>query len=422
MSKVYDVNSKYALVVVWLAVFIPGHMFHWGIERLFILFLMLVAGLILYCKYIIMNSFVEIKIIVIFVILFLLSLLYCIAFYRTMLTSLYVVEVRDYIDVLRYVVIAAIIIVIEAYNKCELERVLRAIILVSMLYSLLVFFSYVLYIPVLSDVVHWIYADSKTAIAFPSFVRLAAPFENPNFLAFYCILCLSYVMFCAHGSYRLVSTGLVLLVLAATGSRSGWVSAFVLMFFLYVRLFLALLIASLREEIREDVIFTFMLSCVLALAVFFLFPYIQESSRVATVIAALDGGSITGEANLAGRIDMVNAAVGFIEQRPLLGWGPLKDSSIGLIDNQFFQIIARNGMIGFFLFFGLGVYIYQVAAKLMLSNRKRLGMFFMCMVTLLMLMTGSFLDNFRLLFLFLFFIAAISENSLIIGGNMRKPV
>jgi O-antigen ligase len=315
------------------------------------------------------------------------------------------ITTRDLIDLPRYLVVGAVFVIMGNVDPDRLRAAAERLMFVSLLFSLMVLFVYLLDVPLLSDMVRWLYEDTKTAISFPRWVRLAAPFENPNFLSFYAVLCLAYSLFFTSGKRRLVLTILALLVLVATGSRSGWVSAVVLIIGLFARIVPGVF-NTRRSILRQDVLFLVLFALLTSCLLWFLYPYLLESVRVKMVISALEEGGLFHEPNVAGRMDMVVEAFRVFAQRPIFGWGPFKGGPLEVIDNQYFLVLARQGFVGFILLMSIMLYVFSGAVKLAHTRADKFGVVLMWFVVALMLMTGAFLNNFRLLVLFIFFVVA----------------
>lgn len=405
-SRRRSYTTKLAIISAWLAVFIPGHLFGWLVEQSFSAVLLVIAITSLVEPVgTSASNFIGRRNKILLSGLLLITTLYILSTIVTLATSSYEIGVREIIDLPRYIIIGAIFIIMGNANPDQIRIAAEKLILVSLLFSLTVLFLYLFDVPLLSEVVRMLYEDTKTAISFPYWVRLTPPFENPNFLAFYAILCFAYALFFSSGRRRLILVILALVVLVVTGSRSGWFTAALLIGGLHTRILLG--VFSMRrsvwwQEMRFSVVFLMVIFFLLWL----LYPYLQESDRVQMVITALMDGGIATERNVAGRLDMVTEAGKAFSQRPLFGWGPLKSGPLEIIDNQYFLLLARHGAVGGALIMSIMLYVFYGAIKSAASRTEKFGVALMWFAVAVMLLTGAFLSNFRLFVLFVFFVVA----------------
>ena len=394
-----------AIISAWVAVFIPGHLYGWLIERSYVLLLVMVAIASLYTSRTSPRNFIGRGNNIILFGLLVITILYVTSTIVTATTSSSSITIRDLLDLLRYMAVGAVFIIMGNADADRLRSTVDKLIFVSLTFSLMILFLYIVDVPVMSDIAHWLYQDTKTAISFPRWVRLSAPFENPNFLAFYAVLCLAYSLFFTYGKRKYLIATLALIVLVATGSRSGWVSTFMLFFGLLASITYKIFSRNpsiLRKDARFLIVLVFLISCLLWL----LYPYFLESIRVQMVINALEDGGITYERNVAGRIDMFVEALKLFSQRPIFGWGPLKGGGLDVIDNQYLLVLARQGVVGFAFLTGVILYVFNGAVKSMHTRTEKYGVIFMLLAVMVMLMTGAFFNNFRLFVLFMFFVVA----------------
>jgi len=398
-------TTDMAIISAWIAVFIPGHLYGWLVERFYSVLLFMIAISVAVAACSSPLNFISRRNKIILMGLLVITVCYIITTILTMVSNVYVTNIRDILDLSRYLIIGGVFIVMGSADPCRLRTAVGKLVLVSLSFSLVVMFLYMVDVPVLSDLAHLLYKDTKTGISFPYRVRLSAPFENPNFLAFYAVLCFSYSLFFTSGKHRIILTALALVVLVLTGSRSGWVAAVILIVGLFTRVLLGVFIST-RTILWQDIRFLICFSLVVSCSLWFFYPYFLESSRVQMVLIALEDGGLSHERNVAGRIDMVVEAFRLFAQRPILGWGPLKGGPLDVIDNQYFLVLARQGLVGFILFISIMLYVFAGALKFARTRVEKFGVFLMWFSVALMLMTGAFLNNFRLFVLFIFFVVA----------------
>lgn len=414
--KLKDLGTNLAVLTVWLAIFIPGHLYGWWVERSFSVLLLLVAvtSIIVSPLTLSLNFIGRINKLILMVLLAVSSL-----YTFSLLSAGHSLITRDLFELPRYIVVGAIFVIMGNADPYRLKVSAEKLILTSLTFSLAMFFLYLVDVPILSEIISWIYEDTKTVISFPNWIRLAIPFENPNFLAFYTVLCLAYAMFFMQGRRRIVLVGIALVVLLATGSRSGWLTFMMIFLGFSVRVFPGV-INNNRRRIKSDFVFLCAFMFLTAVIFYFLYPYLIQSSRVQMVLHAVASGGITHEPNLAGRLDMIYRAYELFSQKPLLGWGACKGGGLAVIDNQYFSLIARQGLAGFILIMGLMLFVMRGSIRSMQTKVDKYGVVIMWLATGLMLCTGAFFDNFRLLTLFIFILIAVTGREKPPYGEARK--
>ena len=411
-------TTDMAIISAWVAVFIPGHLYGWLVERSYsaLLLMIAIASFAAAAGRSPLN-YIGRRNNIILLGLFIITVLYVFAAVLTTMSSAYGMAVRDILDFPRYIIIGAVFVIMGNADPDRLRAASEKLIIFSLSFSLVVLLMYIVDVPLLSNMVRWLYEDTKTAITFPRWVRLAAPFENPNFLAFYTVLCFSYALFFASGKRRFVLTALALVVLIVTGSRSGWVAAAVLIAGLFARVLLGVF-NTRRSILRQDILFLILFALITSCLLWFLYPYLLESARVKMVVSALEDGGLSHERNVSGRLDMIVEAFRLFVQRPIIGWGPLKEGGLAVIDNQYSLVLARLGFVGFILIMGIMLYVFSGAVKFAHTWADKFGVVFMWFAVALLLMTGAFLDNFRLFVLFVFFVVASTGKRMVSNQSL----
>ena len=400
--------TKLAVILAWVAVFIPGHLYGWLLERSYsaLLLVIAIASFALSAGKVPHNCIGR-RGNVLLLGLLVVTALYVFSAVLIMLLDDYEMTLRDILDLPRYIVLGAIFVIVGNADPNHLRSALDKLIIFSLSFALFVLLMYLLDVPLLSDIAFWLYQDTKTAIAFPRWIRLSVPFENPNFLAFYAILCLAYALFFTNGKNRAILATLSFVVLFATGSRSGWAAAVVLNLGLIARVSLGMFYTR-STLLRKDFQFLISLLLITLCLLWFLYPYLLESVRVQLIIRALDEGGIFVEPNVAGRLDMFSEAFRVFSQSPIFGSGPYKAGGLDVIDNQYLINLARQGLLGFILTMSIMLYIFSGAIKFAQTWEEKFGVVFMWLAVSILLMTGAFLSNFRLFFLFAFFVVALN--------------
>ena len=387
---------------IWLAIFIPGHMYNWLVERLFVgLITILALGTAL-----LPGSRRHLGLPVSFLasIFFSLTAINALAYAVHLLRFQAPTGVRDYIEGGRYIIYLSFVYLIATGFGSRTVKTLRRAVLASLAIGFLAFAARRVRIPVISWVFNDVlYAGSKTII-FGSYIRLSVPFENPNYLAFYLLLVLAYFGLVTECRVRyLVLLGAPVLCFF-TGARFGWGAAAIVFFFL--------LIASISDvatgrsfKSASVVILLAVVGCVFVPRNW---DFIAHSDRAASVGAAVHSGRLLAEPNLAARLEMAQRGLQNFATSPLIGIGSWKYSVIEVLDNQYSTWLLRVGVVGFAMMALALTWAARLQYRAAVQcHHGRLGVLAFWLSAMAMLATGSFLDNFRLFFLFWVFLSAI---------------
>tara|TARA_Y100000385_G_C12743061_1_gene487659 strand:- start:38 stop:583 length:546 start_codon:yes stop_codon:yes gene_type:complete len=112
-------------------------------------------------------------------------------------------------------------------------------------------------------------------------------------------------------------------------------------------------------------------------------------------------------------------AIALFNQSPIIGWGPAKDLHTSVVDNEYFLLLRRYGVIGcalviYFLFSFIFVFLKQ-KRKIDTLDSKTKSISYTTLLTLLMtaiiMVTNNFFSGYQLMPLYVVMIA-ISEGSL----------
>lgn len=393
------------IFVVWLTIFVPGHLFGWWVERSFSAAVFLLACLLLLVK----GSPWETRkparqaSVLFFLVQFLYvtSYVYSVAFNGIQTGS------RDVFELGRYLILWAFVVYIIRHFEKRVGAALEAAMTASLYFSLLVLAAYQRSLPVLTPLLKALYAGTKTSVAkFGGQQRLAAPFENPNFLGFAVTLTICYLLFFSKSRLRLAHIATGMIVLFFTGSRTAWAAAGVLLAFaLAVYVYQGLI--QLKVKLAAQLSLAFL--C-LILSGPWLIPRVMASSRVARVVNAVSRGGLQEEANAARRLTQAREALAYISRSPVFGWGPSKYETMAYVDNQYLLWLLRNGAVGTGLILtGFVLLAWRLLRGARGDLMRLAGTAAFLTSVALMLLAGQFLDNFRLFFLTGFMAAAISE-------------
>ncbi len=383
---------------IFLSIFIPGHMYDWGIERLFVAYVILMSV----CCFITNNklrSWIKITPSNIIVICLCLTIICLFGYSRSVIVGVIDTGIRDYFEILRWLIYMIFILFVARFFTRRHVATFTKLLLISLFYSFFVFLLYKVNFPFLSDIfVNSIYLDAKTWFTSDGYGRLSVPFENPNFLAFYLNLTLVYTIFFMKSSritkYTMLVLALALLYL--TGSRSGWICCLIIIFF-WVLLNLRLLFTSQRFKAMAYLLIFLVVS---TFCCNLIIHNINSNYRILSLVQAMENGGIISEANLSGRIQQMKDSWEYTVESPFFGWGTAKYSVMQVIDSQYFTWLFRYGLVGSLLILLIMLYLICQLLILASSNHRYfmglLALFSQCIV---MLGTGAFLDNFRLFFI-----------------------
>lgn len=389
------------ILIVWLTIFVPGHLFEWWVERAFSASVFMVACMVLMTK----SSPWEARrpsnrASTLF---FLIQFLYVTSYVFSVAFNGIQTGPRDYFELARFLILWAFVVYVIRHFDARVRSALEKAMTASLYYSLFVLMAYRSSIPLLTPFFKgWLYAGTKTW-AQGGQLRLSAPYENPNFLGFVTTLTLCGLLFFSKSRMRAVHLTAAFIVLFYSGSRTAWAASGVL-------LALALAVYVYQGLVRLKVKFAVQLSLCLLLSGPWLIPRVMASSRVARVVSALGRGGLHQEANAAERLTQAREALNFISRSPVFGWGPSKYETMSYVDNQYLLWLLRNGALGTGL---IAAGLMLVGWRLIRSARhdtvRLTGAAGFIASVAMMLLAGQFLDNFRLFFLTAFMAAAIAE-------------
>lgn len=394
--------------LVWLTLFVPGHLFQWWVERSFAAAVFLVACLVLMTK----SSAWETRkasrqasfIFFLVQFLYVTSFIYSVAFNGIQTGS------RDVFELGRYLILWGFVVYVIRHFDDKVRASVEAAITASLYYSLFVLATFQSRIPVLTPFFRgWLYAGTKTTAGeYGGQMRLAAPFENPNYLGFASVLTLGYLLFFSKSRLRTAHIGAALLVVFFCGSRTAWAGTGLLVAAaLATYCYQSLVKLNIRYAVQLSLVFL-----VLMVSGPWMYARVMSSGRVVRVVKALQRGGLQEEANAAHRLTRARDAMVYIRQSPVLGWGPSKYATMTYVDNQYLLWLLRNGVLGAGLILvGLalaGANLLRAAWGDLMHAVGTAG--FLCALGV-MLLAGQFFDNFRLFFLTVFIAAAMRETS-----------
>lgn len=393
------------IFLVWLAIFIPGHLYEWWVERAFAATVTVVGLFTLFAMPALWESRRDARRAGMFFFLiqffFVASFVYAVAFLGLETGP------RDIFEVGRYLFLWVFVVYLLRHYDDRVRRSTETAAAASLYYSILVGMCYLRYVPELTPFFRYtLYAHTKTFVNYFGTLRLAAPFENPNFLGFYAAQVLTYMIFFSRSPLRLLHIAAAMLVIFFTGSRTAWV-------ILAIALCSAFGVYGYMAVVRLRLKFAVQLGLALIIFVAAGINYsdrILKNSRLQAIFSAVHKGGIQHEENAAGRLEQNIAVWEYFKTSPILGLGPSKYATFDYVDDQYALWFLRNGAAGALLIIsGLGL----VALRLVRSQRGDLvayvGAGTFVAVIAVALLTGEFLNNFRLFYLTWFLGMAISR-------------
>ena len=198
----------------------------------------------------------------------------------------------------------------------------------------------------------------------------------------------------------------LLYLLFISGSRSGWIVFLITLSIWFVSGVFRFIRNGDTKQIRL-ILSSIPIGFVL---IYMNFDTIMHSTRVKELVSAFTSNNFLAIASAYDRYNMNIDQWAFFYISPLIGLGPSKYFISFVIDNQFMLWTLRNGILGitiivsgcFFLF-------YNLISKSRNNIFYRFGIFSYFVCISLFLLTGAYLDNYRLFFITSVYLASISN-------------
>jgi O-antigen ligase len=390
---------------LYVSAMVPGHLLNWGVEWAFAAFTTLL-GMYRYsafcdrypnaCRWglLILTTCLCIS---------------CVAYTGTLVRGTEYSGLRDIVDILKPAMIYFSCVAVLTYCPPHLARVQRAC-AVILAFSLICAIALILDVPVLGVLVKMLYGSTKTGFS-EFFVRLSIPFENPNFLGLFAVMSL-----CLGLLYGDRPNGvLILLALAVaglSGSRTAWITS-ILVLLMYVAISASSHVTHFQKVNWRTIVGAVGL---VAAGSWVISNVLEEQQRVKDFLNLLVTFDFASDESYSERISMRRESLALIVERPFFGWGALKYSDLGVIDNQYYGILLRFGVIGSLIFlFAMAVALVTAYARAYAAGR---GAAFACSIGVLMvwLWAGNFLENIRLVSLITILVFTFASAT----GNARQ--
>lgn len=296
--------------------------------------------------------------------------------------------VRDLVDLARPFMIYLSCSLGFAHGLIPIQRVRRLCLLV-LLVSLFCVAVLILQPPVLIDLVNNLYGSTKTGIS-AFMVRVSIPFENPNFLGLFSVLTLCIALFFFKAPDYLLAI-VAIIVTALTGSRTAWLITLVVLLAYSAESFFHVL----RGRRLQWVVIASALVTTSLFAARNLPEGIEANQRVTSFVSALNTFALLQDESYQERVAMRSTAVALIGERPIIGWGAIKDSQVDIVDNQYISLLIRVGLVGVLI--SVWAFAGLLARHMRAAGPARVYQVLLIWSTVLAWMwSGSFAENVRL--------------------------
>ena len=278
---------------------------------------------------------------------------------------------------------------LAAPKSQDVQNAATAILVYSIASYLIIKFE----VPFFGDLLNFVYSETKMNISDYS-ARHTIPFENPNFLGYFSVLCLFIGLY----SSRTINYSLsicALIVIGLTGSRTAWtLGGSLLIFFLLESVFSAFMKTKNVSIVKSVAIVLFFYFLSFAVS-----EFIEGYERLTDYLEILINLDFSRDASYAERDALRGGAMSLIMDRSFFGWGAVKYSGFDVVDNQFFGFLLRYGVAGILV---LVPYMYICCRKYLQSRVSpidRMHLLIFSLIFLAWLWTGSYMENVRLVVL-----------------------
>jgi O-antigen ligase len=403
-----NTNTLYYSLIIWIGVFIPGHLGNFLFEQIFIAFAIIWTFLVLMTKSANSNYFGFTKLNIVYYFL-ILQLSYVFSYFHSeIIFPSGKSGLRDYFELARYAIYLIFTFFIFFYYPRNSRNLADPIIRVTLFFSLLIVLIYIFKLPILNaffeDFLYAATKDDLSKISIGGRVRFAAPFPNANYLAYFLCISLVYLLFFSNAKDKplLIITSLLLLFL--TGSRTGWLTSVVIL--------VSFQITYIRYGLFQkgkfiNLVLVTLLSCALVLLLFN--GFLPNVTRLTELTSAFGAGDISSINSFAHRMEHNLFIWNSLQESLIWGLGPSKYSLTTVVDNQYLMWITRQGIIGVVIIaIGiLSLFIHML--KFSKTTLHTYGIITFFFAVGLFCMTGAFLNNFRLFLLTIFLVAVIMD-------------
>jgi O-antigen ligase len=203
----------------------------------------------------------------------------------------------------------------------------------------------------------------------------------------------------------------LLVVLLMTSSRTALV------------VFVVVLLASMYFHRKHNKILSF---AIITFCILLAFPLLQYFDYLTIGFVTFTDGKNT---SMLIRYQQWSDAINLFKQSPIIGWGPAKDLHTSVVDNEYFLLLRRYGVIGFvlvinFLLSFIFVFLKRKRQIDLLDTRTK-SIAYTTILSLLMvfiiMITNNFFSGYQLMPLFVVMIA-VTEGGLKIFARDNKII
>jgi hypothetical protein len=283
--------------------------------------------------------------------------------------------ILELIRYISYYIIFSSLYSLFAYSPCRVNMYRKIIVVALVSQIIIIFLSYT---PV-EYIVDLIYNTEKqnTGLGIYQKIRLVGSFENPNYLALFMVMIFSAVTLpekIFSFKEKLYLSALIFIVVFLTGSRTGMIILLLQMIF-YFKNFSIIILPFLFWTILD---------------------FVEKFDRFRDLLSY---DTLIEIPALQERFGVWSKVWGDIMTSPFLGSASL---SSGVVDNYYLLLLSRYGFI-FLIVLLVSFFLFNYLLSKSVKAFHHYNAFLYLIPVALFLLFGSFLENFRLFFIFLFF-------------------
>lgn len=389
-AKADDYQGQlWAPVLVAGAFFVPGHLFGWALEYLWLAVQLIALTIFWILNRKPLQSTAGLAPNVWLYVLLAITLSGIIsAVYGYAVLSI-PPNLADAFDLLRFAISIPLVVflgtMITANNLNKILLVMKGCIIFNLVCTVILLYD----VSPFSDFLNIIYEEAKVQMVVNN-IRIGIPFANPNFAAYMFVLMLSLFLFFEKS---VLFSLLLITSIFFTGSRSGYLATFPLILLAYLQI----MISSFKNQ-KNALIF------ICANAAILFFAYSTEIlfgtfNRVNELVDAYIWGTFSEVESATVRLNVISDATAYISSSPILGVGPGRSLGFDVVDSQLVAWPLNLGIpAALVLYVIFSAPALQLAIKALNPSLKLAALatglsFFM------MLGAGDFLKNFRLFYL-----------------------
>lgn len=299
--------------------------------------------------------------------------------------------ISDIVDILRFAIWLPLVLFVGViYNESDITgvtNVLKLVILFNLLCSIIILLN----IPIVNEIVMGLYAEAKVQVDY-GHIRIGIPFVNPNFAALVFVFIFSYFAFFERSiSYATLAIVCIFL----TGSRSGLIAAMPLFTLAYMVSFKNMF--TIKNKGYSLIFLS--LHFIPLIYISSIIELTSSLPRYLELIDALSSGGLGGVETASIRFDVVNSALEYVKLSPFIGWGPGRSYGLDIIDSQLLSWVVLLGFPGAIMIACLFSTLFINIALCSQNWEHRLAAIMTCVSFFLLLATGDFMKNYRLFFI-----------------------